>query len=181
MSFFELSLLAGLAFGGLAAAQLWKAWAPAHSRRWRFSIFFARVFSTPAQREAGDTVPAQPCQDSVSALREPALRRLAPIWICVNSIIGLWLGPNLSFLLTERTHGGQFLHGVFADTPESLGWMLLGYSVVFGTGVTAWGLILPRLSVVRALRISLRAMFAVCTGLFVLNHCAPAPCADTNS
>jgi hypothetical protein len=109
-----------------------------------------------------------------AAVREPSLRRLAPIWICVNSIIGLWLGPALSFLLTARSQKGQLLTGVFADRPERLGWMLVAYSLVFGAGVSLWRVFLPRLPAVRALRISLGAMFAVCGGLLLLNHSGAA-------
>src|SRR5207245_1482384 len=54
--------------------------------------------------------------------------------------------------------------------PERVGWLLLGYSLVFGAGVSAWSVILPRMPILRALRINLGAMFAVCIGLFLLNH-----------
>jgi MFS family permease len=174
MSFFELSLLAGLALGGLAGAQLWKAdGTGAFAAVALLYLLCAGVLyaGTVGSRGHGRRA-ALP--GLTAALREPSLRRLAPIWICVNSIVGLWLGPTLPFLLTERGQGGQFLQGVFADRPERLGWMLLGYSVVFGTGVSVWGFILPRLPVVRALRISLGAMFAVCAGLFLLNHSGAA-------
>lgn len=170
MSFFELSLLAGLALGGLVAAQLWKTWGTGAFAAIAFLYVLCAgvLYAGTAGSQGHKMCAALPAL--AAALREPSLRRLAPIWICVNSIIGLWLGPTLTFLLTERTHGGQFLHGVYADHPEHLGWMLLGYSIVFGAGVSAWGFILPRLPVVRALRISLGAMFAVCAGLFLLNH-----------
>jgi len=104
------------------------------------------------------------------ALRQPSLRRLAPVWLCVNCIIGLWLGPTLTFLLTQKVQGTQFLAGIFADQPEQVGWLLLGYSLLFGAGVSAWSVILPRMSILRVLRINLAAMFAVCAGLFLLNH-----------
>jgi predicted MFS family arabinose efflux permease len=92
------------------------------------------------------------------------------VWLCVNSIVGLWLGPTLIFLLTQKVRSGQFLAGIFGAQPERVGWLLLGYSVVFGAGVTAWSIVLPRMPIIRALRIALVAMFAVCLGLFILNH-----------
>jgi MFS family permease len=95
---------------------------------------------------------------------------LTPVWLCVNSIVGLWLGPTITFLLTQKAQSRQFLAGVYAEQPERVGWMMLGYSLVFGAGVTAWSVALPRMPVLRALRISLTAMFAVCIGLFLLNH-----------
>jgi hypothetical protein len=60
--------------------------------------------------------------------------------------------------------------GVFADQPEHVGWLLLGYSLVFGAGVSAWSVVLPKMSTTRALRIALVAMLGVCIGLFMLNH-----------
>jgi MFS family permease len=173
MSFFELSLLAGLALGGLFAAQLWRALGTrafvAVAFLYVLCAFVLYIGAAGSGRGRGAALPGL-----VAALREPSLRRLAPIWICVNSIVGLWLGPTLTFLFTQRAQEGQFLNGVFADQPERLGWMLVGYSVIFGTGVSVWGFILPRLAVIRALRISLVAMFAVCAGLFLLNHSASA-------
>ena len=104
------------------------------------------------------------------ALRRPSLRRLAPVWLCVNAIVGLWLGSTLTFLLTRKAHSAQFLAGIFAGQPERMGWLLLGYSFVFGAGVSVWSVILPRIRVLRVLRINLLAMFAVCAGLLMFNH-----------
>jgi len=170
MSYFELSLLAGLALGGLIGAQLWR-------------IFHTTAFATVASvyllsggmlyfGAAGSK--GRGGQEALAgfwrALQQPSLRRLAPVWLCVNAIIGLWLGPTLTFLFTQKTRGGQFLAGIFADQPERIGWLLLGYSLVFGAGVSAWSVILPRMPVLRALHINLIAMFAVCVGLYALNH-----------
>jgi predicted MFS family arabinose efflux permease len=82
----------------------------------------------------------------------------------------LWLGPTLPFLLTHRGDGKQFLDGIFSNQPERIGWLLLGYSLIFGIGVTAWSIVLPRMTEQRALRIALVAMVGVCLGLFLLNH-----------
>jgi len=170
MSYFELSLLAGLALGGLIGAQVWH-------------IFHTGAFATVASiyllcagflyfGAAGSR--GHGSREALTgfwrALHQPSLRRLAPVWLCVNSIVGLWLGPTLTFLMTQKVQSGQFLSGIFADQPEHVGWMLLGYSLVFGAGVSGWSVILPKMLIVRALRITLLAMFAVCLGLFLLNH-----------
>src|SRR5262249_55654144 len=109
------------------------------------------------------------------SLRDQAARRLAPIWLCMNAIVGLWLGPTLYFLLTSRSTTGQYLAGLLADDPQQLGWLLLGYSAVFGTGLMAWSVALPRTTLRRALRISLLAMLAVSACLLLLNHAGGAP------
>ena len=170
MSYFELSLLAGLALGGVIGAQLWR-------------IFHTSAFGTVASiyllcagflyfGTAGSR--SHPGREALEgfrrALHQPSLRRLAPAWLCVNSIIGMWLGPTLTFLLTQKTRKGQLLPGVFADQPDRVGWLFLGFCLVFGAGVSAWSVILPRMPILRALRISLVAMCAVCFGLLILNH-----------
>jgi MFS family permease len=170
MSYFELSLLAGLALGGLAGAQLWRAFhTSAFASVACIYLLCAGLlyFGAAGSRGHGGN---EALKGFWRALRDPSLRHLAPVWLCVNAIVGLWLGPTLTFLLTQKIRSGQFLAGIFADQPERVGWLLLGYSLVFGAGVTAWSFVLPRMPMIRALRIALVAMFAVCAGLFLLNH-----------
>jgi MFS family permease len=170
MSYFELSLLAGLGLGGFAGSQL---------RR----VFGTRAFSVVALAYvlcAGLLLlgavgsHGYGTKEAISgfyrALAEPSLRRLAPVWLCVNTIVGLWLGPTFFFLMTHRSQDRQFLSGLLADRPDRVGWVLLGYSLVFGTGVLGWSFVLPRISAQRALRIALFAMLGVCLGFFVFNH-----------
>jgi predicted MFS family arabinose efflux permease len=170
MSYFELSLLAGLALGGLTGAQLW------HFLSVRAFGAVAAIYVLAAcllllgavgSRGHGS---AQAISGFYTALKEPSLQRLAPVWLCVNTIVGLWLGPTLPFLLTHRGGGKQFLDGIFSNQPERIGWLLLGYSLIFGIGVTAWSIVLPRMTEQRALRIALVAMVGVCLGLYLLNH-----------
>jgi len=170
MSYFELSLLAGLAFGGLVGGQLW------HAIDIRAFAVVAFIYILSAgllyvgavgSRSHGRE---QALVGFFRALRHPSLQRLAPVWLCVNTIIGLWLGPTLIFLLTHNSQTNQFLDGVFVKHPERVGWVLLGYSIIFGVGVTAWSFVLPRLSLPHVLRITLVAMLLVCAEFLVFNH-----------
>lgn len=170
MSYFELSLLAGLALGGLAGGELW---------HWEGTKGFALValiyllsagllfFGAAGSRSHGTR---QAIAGFFRALRQPSLQRLAPIWLCVNAIVGLWLGPTLIFLLTHSSHTRQFLDGVLTNHPERVGWVLLAYSVIFASGVTIWSFVLPRFTKPHALRITLLAMLLVCGEFFLLNH-----------
>lgn len=174
MSYFELSLLAGLALGGLLAGQLW-AWM---GKRAFGAVAFVYVISAGllnagaiGSRSHGST---QALAGFSRALRHPSLRRLAPAWLCGNTIVGLWLGPTFIFLLTRNSQTHQFLDGTFADHPDRVGWVLLGYSIIFGIGVTIWSFVLPRIPLQRALRITLLAMLLVCGGFFLFNHVGSA-------
>jgi Major Facilitator Superfamily len=170
MSYFELSLLAGLALGGLLTAQLW---------RWLGTRAFgavAIVYVVSAALLYAGAVGSrshggkQAITGFLRALRHRSLQRLAPVWLSVNTIVGLWLGPTLIFLLTHRSETHQFLDGIFVDHPERVGWVLLGYSIIFGIGVTAWSFILPHISLQRALHVTLLAMLVVCGEFLLFNH-----------
>jgi len=170
MSYFELSLLAGLALGGLLAGQLWR-WLGARAFG---AVALVYVISAGLLYAGAVGSRSHGSRQAVTgffrALRQPSLQRLAPVWLCVNTIVGLWLGPTLIFLLTHSSQTNQFLDGVFVAHPERVGWVLLGYSIIFGTGVTAWSFVLPRVPLQRVLRITLVAMLLVCGGFLLFNH-----------
>jgi MFS family permease len=174
MSYFELSLLAGLAIGGVAGSQLWRRLGPAAFGVLSLVYVGAAIMLFVGGAGSRGSGRVEAFAGLWKSIRQPALRRLAPMWLCMNTIIGLWLGPTLYFLLTRQSTTGQFLAGVFRDDPQQLGWLLLGYSAVFSTGLVAWSVVLPRTPLLRALRISLIAMVAVSIGLLVLNHAGGA-------
>ncbi|MGC8536803.1 MAG: MFS transporter [Rhizomicrobium sp.] len=170
MSFFELSLLAGLALGGLMGSEFWQ-----HFHVHAFGLVALAyllcaimLFFGASGSKSHDSQAA--FRGLLRALKNPSVRSLAPVWLCVNAIVGLWLGPTLPFLLTRKAHGGQYLDGIFSTDPAKVGWLLLGYSIVFGLGVTGWSFVLPRMQVRSAMRIALWAMLPVCLGLFAINH-----------
>ncbi|WP_080685300.1 MFS transporter [Pandoraea pnomenusa] len=170
MSYFEVSLLAGLGFGGLLGSELWRV-----AHRDAFTVLAVAYLLCSALLHYGTAGSrAHDGQAAIAgfwrALSDHTLRRLAPVWVCVNAIIGLWLGPTLSFLMASKPHSGQFLAGIFAEQPQRMGWLLLGYALVFGTGVSLWSVVLPRVPLQRVLRIALVAMLCVCAGLLMLNH-----------
>ena len=175
MSFFELTLLAGLAMGGLMGSQFWR-----HLDVHSFSLVALAYVSCAlllfvgakgSQSHGGRAA----LHGLLRAFKDPSVRSLAPVWLCVNAVVGLWLGPTLPFLLTAKSTGSQYLNGIFTSSPAQVGWLLLGYSIVFGTGVFGWSFVLPRIAVRTALRISLAAMLPVCVGLFAINHSTHLP------
>ncbi len=182
MSLFELSLLAGLALGGVAATQLW-----GHFHGAAFSLVaVGYVFSALLLALfAGDaeTAPKRAARNvhyAVNglrlALRDYQVRRLAPVWLCVNAVTGLWLGPTLAFLMTAPStpNRTQFFDGLYATDPRHFGWVLLAYALLFAIGVTGWSLALARVGVHRAMLVSLATMLPVCLGFYLVNHAGGA-------
>lgn len=168
MSFYELALLAGLAFGGLVGGVLWK-W----SKTVGFSLLalvylgVATLFAWGMSRSHRRTLAIAHSPGGLRlALTDPRLRRLAPAWLAMNAIVGLWL-THIVFQLSGTHVAGQYLVGRFSSS--QVGVILLGYALVFGAGVTVWGFALAHMSRVRALRINLAAMLLVCLCLYALN------------
>ena len=172
MSVFELTLLAGLALGGLVAAQLFRALQSGafFVIGMLYALCAAVLFASLGGRQIRHIT------DPIANLRAvfgiASLRQLAPIWVCVNAIVGLWLAPTLPYLLTQRSTLGQFLAGIDAAAPARVGLVLFAYAVVFGSGIAIWSVVLPRLRLARAMRISLGAILPACALIFALNHSA---------
>jgi MFS family permease len=175
MSYFELTLLAGLALGGVAAAQLFRrlhggAFAAVAVVYLACAALLFLTVSGPIRSRV-----ISPLADLKEVLRLPAVRHLAPVWLCVNSVVGLWLGPTLPFLLTQRSTSGQYLAGIYASDVSRVGWMLLVYAITFGIGVTGWSFVLPHIRLHTAMTVTLTAMLPVCGGLYLLNHSGGQP------
>lgn len=176
MSFFELSLLAGLALGGVAATQLWS-----HFHGTAFSLvaagYLLAALLLALFAGGAETAPKLNALDGLRlALRDDHVRRLAPVWLCVNAVTGLWLGPTLVFLMTAPSapHRSQFFDGLYAANPTHFGWVLLAYALLFATGVTGWSMALARVGIHRAMLISLATMLPVCLGFYLVNHAGGA-------
>lgn len=174
-SYFELSLLAGLGVGGLLGSQLWRSLSTRAFGTLALVYLCAAVLLLAGAAGSRVRTGRDAYAGLLKSLREPTLRRLAPVWMAINVILGLWLGPAVYFLMTTRSASGQLLAGLLAERPQQLGWLLLGYSAVFGIGLIAWSVVLPRIGPRRALRVSLVAMLGVSVGLLALNHAGPLP------
>jgi MFS family permease len=171
MSFFELSLLAGLGLGGLMGSQLWKRF-DVHAFSCVALVYLLCAILLYLGAKGSQSHGSHAAwQGLLRAIKEPSVRSL---WLCVNAVVGLWLGPTLPFLMTKKPSRSQYLDGIFANNPTHVGWLLLGYGAVFGAGVFGWSFLLPRMQIRSAMRICLLAMVPVCLGLFAINHSTQA-------
>lgn len=167
MGYYEISLLAGLALGTLVGGTLWEAvQTTAFSLLAIIYVVVAGLFWWSTAGTPSIATQTSPLAGLGAALRDPLLLRLAPAWLAVNAIIGMWL-THIGFLLSGPAAPGQTLVGQF--TPREVGFILLGYALALTLGVVGWTLVLPRLTRIRALRISLTALLGVCVGVALLN------------
>src|SRR5258708_36586345 len=94
MSYFELSLLAGLALGGLTGAQLWH-FLSAHAFSAVAAIYILSacllVLGAVGGRGHGS---AQATSGFYAAFKDPSLQRFAPLSFALHPFIGLCLAPN---------------------------------------------------------------------------------------
>ena len=103
MSYFELSLLAGLALGGIVGGRLWAATQRAPLPRSHSCTSSRPCCSSWGASGVGVIAALKSGEDCRGPFATPQLRQLAPVWLCMNAILGLWLGPTLYFLLTNRS------------------------------------------------------------------------------
>jgi MFS family permease len=171
MSYFELSLLGGLGIGGLIAALLWD-----RLESGAFSVVAVVYVMASACLWVGTNDHRRNAVDRVhrirAALRDPNIRHIAPMMLCVSAIVGLWLGPTLAFLLTHVSATRQYIPGLYAHNTGGIGWLLLGYSLVFATGLLGWSRVLAHTSARRAMHIALLGMLGACVGIGLLNYSA---------
>ena len=167
MGQYELALLAGLALGGLLGGDLWgRAGTGAFAMLALVYLVAGAIFFWGMQPVATRSPRRGTFAGLWAALRDPTLRRLAPAWLAMNAIVGMWL-THISFQLSGPEAAGQFLVGRFS--PREVGFVLLGYAIVFALGVIGWGSLLGRMSRIRALRIAIVGMLAASLWLYLLN------------
>ena len=168
MGYYELSLLAGLSLGVLIGGILWD-WLQVDAFALIAAVYLvaAALFWWATKLPATDrSAPAQPLADLWDTLRNRQLLRLAPGWLAVNAVIGLWL-THLGFQLTGPGVPGQYLVGRF-DAREA-GFILLGSAVALSAGVVGWSRVIDKLPRARALRIALFGLLLVCLWVSMLN------------
>lgn len=170
MSYYELSLLVGIALGYLTGSVLWE-WLNTGAFTVMALVYVACAVlltagATGSRKHGGSEALA----GLKKALADPYLLRLAPAWLCINAIVGLWLSQPLTILLSQQETRGQFLTGLLHGQPVGFGLIFLVYAIVFATGVTIWSFLMARFARKQVLNIALIGMFFACAGFYLLNH-----------
>ena len=170
MAIFEVTLLTGIALGGPVGAGLWRRLGTTAFVTTAGLYLLSSVAFWIGARGSEKRSTEEAFAGLKQAFNEPSIRTLAPAWLAINAIVGIWMGPMITFLLTFRQEGSQYLNGLFADNPEQVGWVFLAYTLVFGLGVTIWSSFIDRLDRKTVLSTCLAATLVVCGALYLVNH-----------
>ena len=175
MSWFELSLFAGLAVGNLISGALWDSLnTGAFSVLAVCYVLAAGAFlwgtGIAARVERMRSTAADAVAGVVESLRHPLLARLAFPWLAFNSVAGLWIS-QFAFQLSGPAREGQWLVGRFTATEVS--YFLFIYTVAFAIGVWWFGLQIGRMPRVRIMRYAFYAMYGTSLCFLLINEIAP--------
>ncbi len=175
--FFELTLLAGLALGGLVGGAMWDTVQTGAFSLVAFIYLTAAVLfywgASPKGLSAEATTHhAITREQARQILANRHLRRLAPAWLAINAILGLWL-THAAFQMTGPAAEGQSLVGEFTAT--EVGGFFLIYAIVFGIGIVGWGFALARISRVWVMRLGMVTIPLAALWLYLLNTLPDLP------
>lgn len=169
MAAYEVGTLGGFALGSLAGGILWDHLgiaaflAIAALYALSSAIFWFGVPPLPQDKDSGTSI-----AHKLRLMAQPAVLRLAPAWLAVNAIIGLWFSHATYQLGGDIRFEGQSLVGGFSGT--AIGIIFFGYLLTFALGIYLWGRLLARVGVRRTLYIGTAGMLQVALVIFAINH-----------
>jgi MFS family permease len=106
-------------------------------------------------------------------MRTPRLFIFIPAWICVNALVGVWFGPQLTFILAKADHNAhQSLMGSLSGPGggHTLSLILGAFVLFFGLCLLFWAFFLGHVPRLRLMLISLIGVYIACTALVGINH-----------
>jgi MFS family permease len=106
-------------------------------------------------------------------LRTPRLFIFMPAWICINAMVGVWFGPQLTFILAKSSHNiHQLLMGSMSGPGggHMLSFTLGGFVLFFGLCLLFWAFFLSRVSRLQLMLTSVTGVYLACIALVCINH-----------
>jgi MFS family permease len=106
-------------------------------------------------------------------VRTPRLFIFIPAWICVNALVGVWFGPQLTFILAKAGYNSQqHLMGSLSGPGggHRLSLVLGAFVLFFGLCLLFWAFFLGHVPRLRLMLISLVGVYIACIALAGINH-----------
>lgn len=173
MSFFELASAGGIAVGAAAGPVLWSVlglWAfVAVAGTYLVAGALVAVFVREPRRAVRPA--RRPVRRWLAVLGDRRLVAFLPAWVAVNAILGTWVAPQITFVLTgDLDAPGQRFVGALAGHGAWLSVILGGYVLLFGLCVVAWAFLVGRLPTLPVLLVAVGGAVVASVGLMLANH-----------
>jgi MFS family permease len=176
MSFFELATSAGIAVGVVLGGFAWD-----RLGRYAFlliaSLYLVVILCmilTPRVMQAIEQGNLRTVAKRYwRIIRTPRLFVFIPAWICINALAGVWIGSQLTFILTMKHRDpNQFLMGSLSSSGSghSLSLVLGAYVLFFGLSLLFWALFFNRVPRLRLMLTSITGIYLASIALAGINH-----------
>lgn len=106
-------------------------------------------------------------------LRTPRLFIFIPAWICINALVGIWIGSQLTFILSRHHRDpNQLLMGSMSGpgSGHTLSLVLGAYVLLFGLSLLFWALFLNRIPRLKLMLTSITGIYLASIALIGINH-----------
>lgn len=176
MSFFELATSGGIAAGVILGGLLWDRFGHltfALLASFYLLVVFCMILAPKTMQiiERGNLRAIG--QRYWRIIRTPRLFIFIPAWICISSLAGIWLGSQLTFILSVPIHNKhQFLMGSMSGPGggHRLSLVLGAYVLFFGVSLLFWAFFLSRVPRLRLMLTSVVGVYIACIALAGINH-----------
>lgn len=176
MSFFELATSGGIAVGVVAGGFAWDYFARAAFLLLGVLYLIVAFCMALAPRvrqviEHGDV--RNVVLRYVRIMRMPRLFIFIPAWLAACAIVSIWLGTQLTFILSKPAHvPHQLLMGSLSGSGggHHLSLVLGGYVLFFGLCLLFWAFFLNTIPNLRRMLTSITGIFLACIALIGLNQ-----------
>jgi MFS family permease len=106
-------------------------------------------------------------------IRTPRLFIFIPAWLCINAMVGIWLGPQLTFILSKPSSNihQQLMGSMSGPNGGHLLSLVLGaYVLFFGLCLLFWAIFLSHVPRLRLMLTSITGVYLACIALAGINH-----------
>jgi len=176
MSFFELATSGGIAVGVVLGGFAWD-----HFGRFAYLLLALFYLVVAACMYLAPKVKQVVHRGNLRVLgsrywriiRTPRLFIFIPAWISVTALAGVWLGPQLPFILTKPSHNpNQLLMGSLSGPGSGhlLSLILGAYVLFFGLSLLFWAFFLSHVPRLRLMLTSIAGVYLFCVALAGINH-----------
>lgn len=176
MSFFELATSGGIAAGVILGGLLWDRFGHltfALLASFYLLVVFCMILAPKTMQiiERGNLRAIGKRYWRI--IRTPRLFIFIPAWICISSLAGIWLGSQLTFILSVPLHNKhQVLMGSMSGSGggHRLSLVLGSYVLFFGLSLLFWAFFLGHVPRLRLMLTSVAGVYIACIALAGINH-----------